>query len=165
MENKQFDIFDGIEFSKEEKEYLLEQEKISALIISMVSRRVELNMTQRDLAEKTGIKQPMIARIERMDSIPRLDTLVKLFTALDLNLTTVIEKKITFTIEIKFDIKQPQSFVFDYRYLYMDDQKACFLNNELGNYYKYLHSYIHQRKKRYQTCHLKIRILRIIQAF
>lgn len=113
MENKQFDIFDGIEFSKEEKEYLLEQEKISALIISMVSRRVELNMTQRDLAEKTGIKQPMIARIERMDSIPRLDTLVKLFTALDLNLTTVIEKKITFTIEIKFDIKQPQSFVFD----------------------------------------------------
>ena len=113
MENKQFDIFDGIEFSKEEKEYLLEQEKISALIISMVSRRLELNMTQRDLAEKTGIKQPMIARIERMDSIPRLDTLVKLFTALDLNLTTVIEKKITFTIEIKFDIKQPQSFVFD----------------------------------------------------
>lgn len=113
MENKQFDIFDGIEFSKEEKEYLLEQEKISALIISMISRRVELNMTQRDLAEKTGIKQPMIARIERMDSIPRLDTLVKLFTALDLNLTTVIEKKITFTIEIKLDIKQPQSFVFD----------------------------------------------------
>lgn len=113
MENKQFDIFDGIEFSKEEKEYLLEQEKVSALIISMISRRVELNMTQRDLAEKTGIKQPMIARIERMDSIPRLDTLVKLFTALDLNLTTVIEKKITFTIEIKLDIKQPQSFVFD----------------------------------------------------
>jgi len=93
MENKVINFFDGIDFSKEEKECLLEQEKVSSLIISMIKRRLELNMTQRDLARKSGIKQPMIARIERMDSIPRLDTLVKIFTALDLNLTTSIEKK------------------------------------------------------------------------
>lgn len=43
-------------------------------------------MSQRDLAKKTGIKQPMIARIENFDTIPRLDTLVKISRALELKI-------------------------------------------------------------------------------
>ena len=43
-------------------------------------------MSQRELAKKTGIKQQMIARIEKMESIPRLYTLIKVLNALDLNI-------------------------------------------------------------------------------
>ena len=43
-------------------------------------------MSQRELAKKTCIKQPMIARIEKLESIPRLDTLIKILDALDLNI-------------------------------------------------------------------------------
>lgn len=81
-----FDSYENIDFTDNEKKFFSEQEKISKLIIQMVKRRVELNLSQHDLAKLSGIKQPMIARIERMDSIPRLDTIIKLFEALDLNL-------------------------------------------------------------------------------
>lgn len=93
MRNKQFDLYEGIEFTEEEKKFFSEQEKLSKLIIQMVKRRVELNLSQRDLAKLSGIKQPMIARIERMDSIPRLDTIIKLFDALDLNLMVAINNR------------------------------------------------------------------------
>lgn len=83
----------NLRFTDNEKKFFSEQEKISKLIIQMVKRRVELNLSQHDLAKLSGIKQPMIARIERMDSIPRLDTIIKLFEALDLNLI-VEDKKI-----------------------------------------------------------------------
>ena len=47
-------------------------------------------MSQRDLAIKTGIKQPMIARIENGDSVPRIDTLIRI--ANELNLKIGFEK-------------------------------------------------------------------------
>ena len=55
---------------------------VNEIIIQLITRRINLNMSQRDLAKITGIKQPMIARIEKFDSIPRLDTIVKMACAL-----------------------------------------------------------------------------------
>ncbi len=92
MEKNKCDIFESVKFTNEEKEYLENLDKVSDLIMVMVARRVELNMSQRDLALKSGIKQPMIARIEKMSSIPRIDTLIKLFSALGLELSTNIER-------------------------------------------------------------------------
>jgi transcriptional regulator with XRE-family HTH domain len=43
--------------------------------------RRRAGMTQRDLAEASGIPQPSIARIERGASIPRVDTLERLLQA------------------------------------------------------------------------------------
>jgi len=40
-------------------------------------------MSQRDLARETGIKQPQIARLEKGDQLPTLDTLWRLLGALD----------------------------------------------------------------------------------
>ena len=60
--------------------------KIQELIDQMVEERQYLGMTQRDFAEVTGIKQPMIARIERLESIPRLDTFIKMADKLDFEL-------------------------------------------------------------------------------
>lgn len=46
-------------------------------------RREQLKLSQRKFAELSGIKQPMIARIEEFKSIPRLDTFIRLTMALD----------------------------------------------------------------------------------
>ena len=86
MEEK-FDLLDGINLSDEDKKYYKDKRKVNNIIISIIKRRIDLGMSQRDLALKSGIKQPMIARIEKFDNIPRLDTLLKLLDALDLTLT------------------------------------------------------------------------------
>jgi predicted transcriptional regulator len=43
--------------------------------------RLELNLTQHDLATRAGVSQPLIARIESGDVDPRLSTLHKIFNA------------------------------------------------------------------------------------
>ncbi len=85
MKNKKL-VFGDINLTAEEKEYFELQEQISHLLIKIIGRRIDLNMSQRDLAQKCGIKQPMIARIERMDATPRIDTLIKICNALDLKI-------------------------------------------------------------------------------
>lgn len=63
-----------------------EIEEISSIISSIISRRQELGMSQRTLAEWCGIPQSSIARIETLKTTPKLDTLVKLMQALNLKL-------------------------------------------------------------------------------
>ena len=82
-----FDLLDGINLSDEDKKYYKDKRKVNNIIINIIKRRIDLGMSQRDLALKSGIKQPMIARIDKFDNIPRLDTLLKLLDALDLTLT------------------------------------------------------------------------------
>ena len=79
-----------INLTDEEKSYFDLQEQVSDLLIEIIGRRMDLNISQRDLAQKCGIKQPMIARIERMDATPRIDTLIKICNSLGLKI--VIEK-------------------------------------------------------------------------
>ena len=82
MENKKFDLLENIKLTNEDKEYFKYSDMLNEIIIQLITRRINLNMSQRDLAKITGIKQPMIARIEKFDSIPRLDTIVKMACAL-----------------------------------------------------------------------------------
>jgi len=44
----------------------------------LISMRQDLGLTQRGLAEKAGIKQPQLARIESGKQSPRLDTLASI---------------------------------------------------------------------------------------
>jgi predicted transcriptional regulator len=46
-------------------------------------RREDLELTQSDLAERAGVSQPLIARIEGGDVDPRLSTLRRIVSALD----------------------------------------------------------------------------------
>ncbi len=87
MENKKFDLLENIKLTNEDKEYFKYSDMVNEIIIQLITRRINLNMSQRDLAKITGIKQPMIARIEKFDSIPRLDTIVKMAYALGLSIT------------------------------------------------------------------------------
>ena len=52
------------------------------LIGKVIEARESQGLSQRDLAELSGIKQPAIARMESMKSIPKIDTLFKILAPL-----------------------------------------------------------------------------------
>lgn len=49
----------------------------------LIKARLKKNLTQTMLAEKAGLKQSAIARIEKQGNLPRLDTIYKIAEALD----------------------------------------------------------------------------------
>lgn len=64
------------------------------LIKTLISERQKKNISQRDLSEKTGLKQPAIARIESLKNSPKVNTLIKLLYPLGYTLKIVpINKK------------------------------------------------------------------------
>ena len=60
-----------------------------ALIGELIKSRKEKGLTQRQLEELSGVKQPIIARIENGKSIPNLSTLLKLLAPLGKKLAVV----------------------------------------------------------------------------
>jgi transcriptional regulator with XRE-family HTH domain len=66
---------------------LNELEAVAQLVNAIYQRRVELGWTQSELAEKVGLHQESIARIENGGTVPRLDTVYKLGSALGLKLS------------------------------------------------------------------------------
>jgi len=59
---------------------------VDEIIEEIYNRRVELGYTQKEVADRAGIKQPAIARLESFVNIPRLDTLMRVLKALGLRL-------------------------------------------------------------------------------
>ena len=59
----------------------------ASLIGKLIKAREEKGLSQRGLAQLSGIKQPQIARLESMKSSPQLDTLFKIFTPLGYTLS------------------------------------------------------------------------------
>ena len=70
-----------------EEEAVIQLEK--ELIEATIKAREEAKMSQRDLAEKAGMKQSAIARIEKMKVSPSLDTLNHLLFQLGYRLKVV----------------------------------------------------------------------------
>jgi len=56
------------------------------IIKTIISTRKKKGLTQKEVAEMTGLKQPAIARIENNVNSPQLDTLIKILDALDLKI-------------------------------------------------------------------------------
>ena len=59
----------------------------------VASRRSELGMSQRELAELTGTTQSAIARLERGGRPPRIDTLLRIAEALDCDLAVELRPR------------------------------------------------------------------------
>ena len=72
---------DNPEFAAEYETMRPEYEAIRAVIAA----RLECNMTQKELAEKTGIRQSNISRIESGASSPTVDTLARIAAGLGKN--------------------------------------------------------------------------------
>lgn len=69
-----------------------ERERINfeiSLIGKMIEAREERGISQRELAELSGIKQPAIARLESLRATPQIDTLFKVLYPLGYTLEIV----------------------------------------------------------------------------
>jgi predicted transcriptional regulator len=76
---------------KEEYEKLLPEYELAK---SMIDQRLKKNMTQEDVAQKTGMPQSTISRIEGLThGLPNLSTLKKIADALDAKLVIRVEGK------------------------------------------------------------------------
>lgn len=80
------EVKQDLNFSPEqEAEIQLEMDIIQATI----EARKKSKLTQRDLAKKSGIKQPVIARIEKYVNSPQTSTLIKLLYPMGYTLRVV----------------------------------------------------------------------------
>jgi ribosome-binding protein aMBF1 (putative translation factor) len=59
------------------------------LLQKCISARREKGLSQKQLAEKSGLKQSAVARIESLSTSPRVDTLIKLLYPLGYTLAIV----------------------------------------------------------------------------
>ena len=59
---------------------------LNEILGKITERRKELKLSQRDLAKLIDKKQPMIARIENLENIPRLSTLIEICYCLGLEI-------------------------------------------------------------------------------
>lgn len=69
-----------------------EREKINfeiEFIGKLIKAREERGLSQRELAELSGVKQPAIARMESLKATPKIDTLFKILSPLGYTLTIV----------------------------------------------------------------------------
>ncbi|MDF2925750.1 MAG: family transcriptional regulator [Paenibacillaceae bacterium] len=64
-----------------------ELEAVAQLVNAIHQRRLEIGWTQKELADKVGLHQESIARIENGGSIPRLDTVFRLALALGMKIS------------------------------------------------------------------------------
>lgn len=80
------DEFDKEHFTPEE---IAESDLRVALITSLIQARKSQGLSQRELEAISGVKQPQIARMERGDSNPQLDTILKVLAAMGKTLAIV----------------------------------------------------------------------------
>lgn len=59
-------------------DYMSIEEKKIELAQCIINARLESGLTQKQLEEKSGVKQPVIARTEKGVSCPNIETLLKL---------------------------------------------------------------------------------------
>ena len=64
-----------------------EVDLISNIISQIIERRHELGISQRDLEKLAGVRQAVICRIENMQNIPRIDTLIRIMEPLGMRLS------------------------------------------------------------------------------
>jgi len=72
-----------------EDEDIINLEK--SLINAVVEAREESGLTQKQLSELCGIKQPVIARLERAAHSPQIDSMIRILKPLGYKLTVVKE--------------------------------------------------------------------------
>ena len=84
----------GTDWKDVRKELFTKEEIVAtdlrvAIISELIRARKELGISQKQLEELSGVKQPVIARIETGKSTPQLDTLLKILACLGKTLAIV----------------------------------------------------------------------------
>lgn len=76
-------------FNPEEWGVSKQDKKSIELIVELEKTRKDLNLTQKEVAERARITQGQLSRIENLESIPSLETINNIAEALDKKLTLV----------------------------------------------------------------------------
>lgn len=94
--NRSFDeVWDELKASGiEEKKFFETAEETARIINELAEERIRRGLTQRQLAQMCGLKQSAIARMESLQSIPRLDTLLRVAKSMNMNLELRAESRI-----------------------------------------------------------------------
>lgn len=71
------------------KQDIEEMEVLAGIVSTIIEKRNELGMTQRELAKICGLPQSSIARIESCTVKPKVETLIKIMIPLGLTLSAV----------------------------------------------------------------------------
>lgn len=79
--------------------------KLSDILYDISEARINQGLSQQKLAELCGLKQSAIARLESLQAVPRLDTVLRVATALKLRVEVVPEKTDTMTLKIGYSYK------------------------------------------------------------
>ena len=82
----------GLDLNPEEEE-MISLEK--SLINAIVEAREENGLTQKQLSELCGIKQPVIARLESAVHSPQINSIIKILKPLGYTLAVVKEDSVT----------------------------------------------------------------------
>ena len=61
--------------------------QMAQLVARIIERRQALGLTQKQLAERAGLKQAAVARLESATTMPRVDTLLRVSNSLNLQLS------------------------------------------------------------------------------
>ncbi len=79
--------------------------KIAGIISKLVIARINLKLTQEELAKKCGLKQSAIARMENLNVFPRIDTIMRVASCLnvDIGVKDVELANVYYTINIDFE--------------------------------------------------------------
>ena len=88
------EILDEIKNEDEQTKILIESTDKAIEIINKITKtRESLNITQRELAEKCGIKQPALARIESFVNIPKITTLIRIAQSLNISIEALNQEE------------------------------------------------------------------------
>ena len=71
------------------KEDIEEMELLANIISSIIDKRIELKISQRELANICGLPHSSVARIESCRVKPKVETLIKIMIPLGLTLSAV----------------------------------------------------------------------------
>lgn len=74
---------------KKELDYKSEYEgkvlsEMAKLVVQIINRRKSLGLTQTQVAQRAGITQAQVARLETASSVPSIETVMKVAVALDM---------------------------------------------------------------------------------
>jgi len=85
------DFRDTLQLNPEEED-MINLEK--SLISAVVNAREESGLTQKQLSELCGVKQPVIARLESAAHSPQINSIIKILKPLGYTLTVVKEQQL-----------------------------------------------------------------------
>lgn len=112
--NRSFDeVWDELKASGEqEKQFYEAAEETARIVNELAEERIRRGLSQRQLAEMSGLKQSAIARMESLQSTPRLDTLVRVANALKVKIEFTREAP-RYAVLIDFSQYNPGRYVYN----------------------------------------------------